>query len=156
MDYTKFLRKNSNINKFKLNIENPLIKNAMESLSEIEKSKYFLQNYTKFDYKVDIDEYFSFFLKDKNDLIQELNVFINNKDNLIVGDEKTVYNSILVLLKRNMEDLVTQFKIVKQKKYKKLRKLESFNQMKVDFFRSLPDKGDLKMKKEFKKKERTI
>ena len=153
MDYTKLLRKNSNINGFKLNIVNPLVKNAMDSLSEIEKSKYFLQNYTKFDYKVDIDEYFSFFLKDKNDLIQELNVFINNKDNLIVGDEKTVYNSILVLLKRNMEDLVTQFKIVKQKKYKKLRKLESFNQMKIDFFRGLPDKGDLKMKKEVKKKK---
>jgi hypothetical protein len=156
MDYTKFLRKNSNINKFKLNIENPLIKNAMESLSEIEKSKYFLQNYTKFDYKVDIDEYFSFFLKDKNDLIQELNVFINNKDNLIVGDEKTVYNSILVLLKRNMEDLVTQFKIVKQKKYKKLRKLESFNQMKIDFFKKLPDQGDLNVKKEPKKKKEKI
>ena len=63
MDYTKLLRKNSNINGFKLNIVNPLVKNAMDSLSEIEKSKFFLQNYTKFDYKVDIEEYFSFFSK---------------------------------------------------------------------------------------------
>ena len=31
MDYTKLLRKNSNINGFKLNIVNPLVKNAMDS-----------------------------------------------------------------------------------------------------------------------------
>ena len=156
MDYTKLLRKNSSEYGFKLNVSNQLVKNVMESLSEIAKSKYFLQNYSKFDYKVDIDEYFSYFLKDKNDLIQELTSFINKKENKIIGDERTVYNSMLSFLKRNMEDLVTEFKIVKQKRFKKLRKLESFNQMKVDFFRSLPDKGDLKMKKELKKKNEPV
>jgi len=156
MDYTKLLRKNSSEYGFKLNVSNQLVKNVMESLSEIAKSKYFLQNYSKFDYKVDIDEYFSYFLKDKNDLIQELTSFINKKENKIIGDERTVYNSMLSFLKRNMEDLVTEFKIVKQKRFKKLRKLESFNQMKLDFFKKLPDQGDLNVKKEPKKKKEKI
>ena len=55
-----------------------------------------------------------------------------------------------------MEDLVTEFKIVKQKRFKKLRKLESFNQMKIDFFKKLPDQGDLNVKKEPKKKKAKI
>ena len=60
MDYSKFLYSKNKINIFKLKISNDYIKNSMNILIDIDKANYVLKNYYRFDFKIDIDEYFAY------------------------------------------------------------------------------------------------
>lgn len=133
MDYTKFLKDK---NKFKLTVSNDYIKQSMETLKDIEKAEYILLNHHKFNYKLEIDDYFAYFLKEKNGFIQSFHEFIVNskKDPDISKDRITVYKQIFNNLKSNLDNLITNFKIIKQNIYKKSKQKERFNELKFNFF----------------------
>ena len=143
MDYSKFLYSKNKINIFKLKINNDYIKNSMNILIDIDKANYVLKNYYRFDFKIDIDEYFAYFLKEKNEFIKEFSNYININIKLFNNEKLKSYNNILSLIKNNLDDLLIEFKILKQNLYKKLRKQELFNKMKYDFFNNLEDKGNI-------------
>ena len=133
MDYTKFLKDK---NKFKLTVSNDYIKQSMETLKDIEKAEYILLNHHKFNYKLEIDDYFAYFLKEKYGFIQSFHEFIVNskKDPDISKDRITVYKQIFNNLKSNLDNLITNFKIIKQNIYKKSKQKERFNELKFNFF----------------------
>lgn len=60
MDYTKFL---NNKKEYKLSITNNYIKESITTLKDIKKADYILINHQRFNYKIEIDEYFAYFLK---------------------------------------------------------------------------------------------
>ena len=137
MDYTKFLYgKNRERNAFKLNLDNNYIKESIQTLKDIKKANYILQNHHKFSYKVEIDEYFAYFLKEKNNFISTFRQYIiKSKSNReISADIITVYKEILSILKSNIDNLVTNFKMIKQNLYKKARQEEKYFEQKFNFF----------------------
>ena len=135
MDYRKFLYKKDEY-KFKLNITNDYIKNSIETLKDIKKTEYILLNHQRFNYKIEIDEYFAYFLKEKNDFISSFQQYIKESKNDpdIPRDNITVYLEILGILKSNLDNLITNFKIIKQNIYKKEKQQERFNEHKFNFF----------------------
>lgn len=153
MDYSKFLYSKNKINFFKLKINNDYIKNSMNILIDIDKANYVLKNYYRFDFKIDIDEYFAYFLKEKNEFIKEFSNYININIKLFNNEKLKSYNNILSLIKNNLDDLLIEFKILKQNLYKKLRKQELFNKMKYDYFNNLDDKGNIDYEKDKIKKD---
>lgn len=137
MDYTKFLYgKNKEKNKFKLNITNTYIKESIQTLKDIKKANYILQNYHKYNYKIELDEYFAYFLKEKNNFISSFrnHILSSKSDPLISEDTITVYKSVLSILNSNLDDLITNFKIIKQNLYKKAKNQEQFYTKKFEFF----------------------
>lgn len=133
MDYRKFLREK---NDFKLTVKNDYIKQSMDTLKNIEEAEYILFNHHKFSYKIEIDDYFAYFLKEKNDFIQSFHDFIvNSKKNPEISEDRiTVYKQIFNYLKSNLDNLITNFKIIKQNIYKKSKQQERFNEQKFNFF----------------------
>ena len=137
MDYTKFLYgKNREKNSFKLNLENNYIKESIQTLKDINKANYILQNHHKFSYKIELDEYFTYFLKEKNNFIISFQQYIRkSKSNPeIPADIITVYKEILSILKSNIDNLITNFKMIKQNLYKKSRQEEQYFDQKFNFF----------------------
>ena len=133
MDYTKFLSDGS---KFKLKVDNEYVKEAIETLKDIKKSEYILSNYQRFTYKIELDEYFAYFLREKNSFIKSFQIYIIDleKEPEISYDRIKVYKEILTLLRGNLDSLITNFKIIKQNIYKKAKKQERFNEQKYTFF----------------------
>ena len=137
MDYTKFLYgKNREKNSFKLNLENDYIKESIQTLKDIKKANYILQNHHKFSYKIELDEYFAYFLKEKNNFISSFRQYIiKSKSNPEISEDKiTVYKEILSILKSNLDNLITNFKMLKQNLYKKTRQEEQYFEQKFNFF----------------------
>lgn len=150
MDYTKFL---NNKNNFKLNITDTFIKDSIETLKNIKKAEYILLNHNRFSHKIEIDEYFAYFLKEKNGFIKSFQQYImSQKDNPEVSaDHLTVYKEVLNILKSNLDNLITNFKIIKQNIYKKTKQQELFNEHKFNFFAEMEedhsnDKSDIPRK----------
>jgi len=143
MDYTKFLNSKNKSKFFHFKINNDYIKNSIQALIDIEKANYLLKNFYRFDFKIDIDEYFTYFLKEKNEFIKDFSNYINTNIKTIQGDKLKLYNNILSLIHNKLDDLLIEFKILKQNLYKKLRKQELFNKMKYDYFNNLDDKGNI-------------
>ena len=133
MDYTKFLH---NKKEYKLSITNKYIKESIDTLKDIKKAEYILLNHQRFSYKIEIDEYFAYFLKEKNGFIRNFQEYIikNKNDPNIPPDCITVYKEILNILKSNLDNLITNFKIIKQNIYKKAKQQERFNEQKFNFF----------------------
>lgn len=133
MDYTRFLNDGT---KFKLQIENEYIKESIETLKDIKKSEYILSNHQRFTYKIELDEYFAYFLRDKNSFIKSFQsyIFELEKNPDISYDKIKVYKEILTLLRSNLDNLITNFKILKQNIYKKAKQQERFNEQKYNFF----------------------
>ena len=133
MDFTKFL---NNKKKFKLNIKNSYIKESIDTLKDINKAEYILLNHHRFNYKIEIDEYFAYFLKEKNDFIKSFQQYIieQKNDPDTPEDRITVYKEILSIIKSNLDNLITNFKIIKQNIYKKAKQQERFNEQKFNFF----------------------
>lgn len=93
MNYTKFL-KNTKSNKynapissskspsrkrnekFKLFLTDEKIKMSVEILKDIQKTKILIQNFHRLDFKFNIDEYMAFFLKDKNQFIDDFKGYL--------------------------------------------------------------------------------
>ncbi len=136
MDLTKFLDGKNKNKKFKLNITNNYIKDSIQTLKDIKKTEYILLNHHKFNYKLELDEYFAGFLKEKNEFIQSFRTFLLNskKDLEVPQDHITVYTQILNIMKSNLDELITNFKIIKQNIYKKSKQQERFNEEKLNFF----------------------
>ena len=137
MDYTKFLYgKNREKNSFKLNLENDYIKESIQTLKDMKKANYILQNHHKFSYKIELDEYFAYFLKEKNNFISSFRQYIiKSKSNPEISEDKiTVYKEILSILKSNLDNLITNFKMLKQNLYKKTRQEEQYFEQKFNFF----------------------
>ena len=137
MDYTKFLYgKNKGKNAFKLNLTNNYIKESIQTLKDIKKANYILQNHHKFNYKFELDEYFAYFLKEKNGFISSFRQYIliskSNPD--ISEDTLTIYKEILSILNSNLDNLITNFKMIKQNMYKKAKYQEKFFERKFNFF----------------------
>ena len=137
MDYTKFLYgKNKEKNSFKLNLTNNYIKESIQTLKDIKKANYILQNHHKFNYKFELDEYFAYFLKEKNGFISSFRQYIllskSNPD--ISEDTLTIYKEILSILNSNLDNLITNFKMIKQNMYKKAKYQEKFFEKKINFF----------------------
>ena len=137
MDYTKFLYgKNKEKNSFKLNLTNNYIKESIQTLKDIKKANYILQNHHKFNYKFELDEYFAYFLKEKNGFISSFRQYIllskSNPD--ISEDTLTIYKEILSILNSNLDNLITNFKMIKQNMYKKAKYQEKFFEKKFNFF----------------------
>jgi len=150
MDYTKFL---NNKNNFKLNITDTFIKDSIDTLKNIKKAEYILLNHNRFSHKIEIDEYFAYFLKEKNGFIKSFQQYImSQKDNPEVSaDHLTVYKEVLNILKSNLDNLITNFKIIKQNIYKKTKQQELFNEHKFNFFAEMEedhsnDKSDIPRK----------
>ena len=133
MDYTKFL---NDRNKFKLNVTNSYIKESIDTLKDIKKAEYILFNHHRFNYKLEIDEYFAYFLKEKNNFIKLFKEYLlsakNDQD--VPEDRIIVYKEILNILNTNLDNLITNFKIIKQNIYKKSQQQERFNEQKFNFF----------------------
>ena len=137
MDYTKFLYgKNREKNSFKLNLENDYIKESIQTLKDMKKANYILQNHHKFSYKIELDEYFAYFLKEKNNFISSFRQYIiKSKSNPKISEDKIiVYKEILSILKSNLDNLITNFKMLKQNLYKKTRQEEQYFEQKFNFF----------------------
>ena len=133
MDYTKFLNSNS---KFKLSIKSKIINDSINTLKDIKKAEYILLNYERLNYKIELDEYFAYFLKEKNEFIESFQKYIKlihtNED--MTKDKLTVFKEILSILKSNLDNLITNFKLLKQNIYKKTKQQERFNEQKFIFF----------------------
>ena len=99
-------------------------------------SLYILQNHHKFSYKIELDEYFAYFLKEKNNFISSFRQYIiKSKSNPEISEDKiTVYKEILFILKSNLDNLITNFKMLKQNLYKKTRQEEQYFEQKFNFF----------------------
>ena len=137
MDYTKFLYgKNKEKNSFKLNLTNNYIKESIQTLKDIKKANYILQNHHKFNYKFELDEYFAYFLKEKNGFISSFrqNILISKSNPDISEDTLTIYKEILSILNSNLDNLITNFKMIKQNMYKKAKYQEKFLEKKFNFF----------------------
>ena len=137
MDYTKFLYgKNKEKNSFKLNLTNNYIKESIQTLKDIKKANYILQNHHKFNYKFELDEYFAYFLKEKNGFISSFrqNILISKSNPDISEDTLTIYKEILSILNSNLDNLITNFKMIKQNMYKKAKHQEKFFEKKFNFF----------------------
>ena len=150
MDYTKFL---NNKNNFKLNITDTFIKDSIVTLKNIKKAEYILLNHNRFSHKIELDEYFAYFLKEKNGFIKSFQQYIMSQNNNpeISEDHMTVYKEVLNILKSNLDNLITNFKIIKQNIYKKTKQQELFNEHKFNFFAELEedhsnDKSDIPRK----------
>jgi len=150
MDYTKFL---NNKNNFKLNITDTFIKDSIETLKNIKKAEYILLNHNRFSHKIEIDEYFAYFLKEKNGFIKSFQQYIMSQKNNpeVSEDHLTVFKEVLNILKSNLDNLITNFKIIKQNIYKKTKQQELFNEHKFNFFADLEedhsnDKSDIPRK----------
>ena len=150
MDYTRFL---NNKNNFKLNITDTFIKDSIDTLKNIKKAEYILLNHNRFSHKIELDEYFAYFLKEKNGFIKSFQQYIISQKNNpeISEDHLTVYKEILNILKSNLDNLITNFKIIKQNIYKKTKQQELFNEHKFNFFAELEedhsnDKSDIPRK----------
>ena len=137
MDYTKFLYgKNKEKNSFKLNITNNYIKESIQTLKDIKKANYILQNHHKFNYKFELDEYFAYFLKEKNNFISSFrqHILISKSNPEISEDTITIYKEILSILNSNLDNLITNFKMIKQNMYKKAKYQEKYFEKKFNFF----------------------
>lgn len=137
MDYTKFLYgKNKEKNSFRLNITNNYIKESIQTLKDIKKANYILQNHHKFNYKFELDEYFAYFLKEKNSFISSFrqHILISKSNPEISEDTITIYKEILSILNSNLDNLITNFKMIKQNMYKKAKYQEKFFEKKFNFF----------------------
>ena len=137
MDYTKFLYgKNKEKNSFKLNLTNNYIKESIQTLKDIKKANYILQNHHKFNYKFELDEYFAYFLKEKNGFISSFRqyILISKSNPEISEDTLTIYKEILSILNSNLDNLITNFKMIKQNMYKKAKYQEKFFEKKFNFF----------------------
>ena len=137
MDYTKFLYgKNKEKNSFKLNLTNNYIKESIQTLKDIKKANYILQNHHKFNYKFELDEYFAYFLKEKNGFISSFrqHIIISKSNPDISEDTLTIYKEILSILNSNLDNLITNFKMIKQNMYKKAKYQEKFFEKKFNFF----------------------
>ena len=137
MYYTKFLYgKNKEKNSFKLNLTNNYIKESIQTLKDIKKANYILQNHHKFNYKFELDEYFAYFLKEKNGFISSFrqNILISKSNPDISEDTLTIYKEILSILNSNLDNLITNFKMIKQNMYKKAKYQEKFFEKKFNFF----------------------
>ena len=137
MDYTKFLYgKNREKNTFKLNITNNYIKGSIQTLKDIKKANYILQNHHKFNNKIELDEYFAYFLKEKNNFIGSFRQYIiESKSNPEISEDAiTIYKEILSILNSNLDNLITNFKMIKQNLYKKAKREEQYYEKKFNFF----------------------
>ena len=159
MDYTKFLYgKNREKNTFKLNITNNYIKESIQTLKDIKKANYILQNHHKFNNKIELDEYFAYFLKEKNNFIGSFRQYIiESKSNPeITEDAITIYKEILSILNSNLDNLITNFKMIKQNLYKKAKREEQYYEKKFSFFAEndigIGDKTKIESLKEVPKK----
>jgi hypothetical protein len=149
MDYTKFLYgKNKEKNSFKLNLTNNYIKESIQTLKDIKKANYILQNHHKFNYKFELDEYFAYFLKEKNGFISSFrqNILISKSNPDISEDTLTIYKEILSILNSNLDNLITNFKMIKQNMYKKAKYQEKFFEKKFNFFAEKEDGGTSQIK----------
>ena len=147
MDYTKFLYgKNREKNAFKLNLTNNYIKESIKTLKDIKKTNYILQNHHKFSYRIELDEYFTYFLKEKNIFISSFRQYIleSKSNNELSKDALTVFKEIYSILKFNLDNLITNFKMLKQNLYKKAKHEEKYFQNKFNFFAENENKiGDV-------------
>ena len=140
MDYTKFLYgKNKEKNSFKLNITNNYIKESIQTLKDIKKANYILQNHHKFNYKFELDEYFAYFLKEKNSFISSFrqHILISKSNPEISEDTITIYKEILSILNSNLDNLITNFKMIKQNMYKKANIKKNISKKNLIFSRKM-------------------
>ena len=159
MDYTKFLYgKNREKNTFKLNITNNYIKESIQTLKDIKKANYILQNHHKFNNKIELDEYLAYFLKEKNNFIGSFRQYIiESKSNPEISEDAiTIYKEILSILNSNLDNLITNFKMIKQNLYKKAKREEQYYEKKFSFFAEndigIGDKTKIESLKEVPKK----
>lgn len=81
MNYTKYLKSSfRKQNKFSLINTDEKIEMSMNIFKDIKKTSYIVKNFNKIENKFDLDEYFTFFLQDKNSFINGFKLFIENSD----------------------------------------------------------------------------
>ena len=81
MNYTKFLKGTlRKQNKFKLENKDEKIEMSMNIFKDIRKTSYIVKNYNKIENKFNLDEFFTFFLQDKNSFINGFKNFIEKSD----------------------------------------------------------------------------
>lgn len=81
MNYTKFLKGSSKKqNIFKLDNKDEKIEMSMNIFKDIRKTSFVVKNYNKIENKFDLDEFFTFFLQDKNSFIKGFKIFIDRSD----------------------------------------------------------------------------
>ena len=83
-----------------------------------------------------MDEYFAYFLKEKNGFISSFrqNILISKSNPDISEDTLTIYKEILSILNSNLDNLITNFKMIKQNMYKKAKYQEKYFEKKFNFF----------------------
>lgn len=152
MNYTKFLRNIKSLKKsdnkpsksYNLLSTDEKIKISSEILKDIQKTKILLQNYIRIDFKFDIDEYMAYFLKDKNEFINEFKEYLQkgvaidklgNQYRLSLMEKKN-YLAILEILKSEIDIVLRDFKNLKQKMLKKMNKKENFWKLKETFIKN--------------------
>ena len=80
MNYTKFLKGTKSHNKFSLLLNDEKIKMSISISKDIKKTGYIIRNFNKLDNKIDLDEFFAYFLQDKNEFINEFKNYIEKSD----------------------------------------------------------------------------
>lgn len=156
MNYTKFLKNVKRHNttkgavenkkeKFKLVLTDEKIQISSEILKDINKTKILIQNFLrigkiyknlKLDYKFDIDEYMAYFLKDKNEFMKEFKLYIDKEGRNLHQLNRKNYLAILEILKSEIDLVLKDFKVLKQKMLKKISKKENFWKIKESFLKN--------------------
>lgn len=158
MNYTKFIKHkkyytpqspNKTTKKnFEMVLNDEKIKLSMQILKDIKKTKILLENYIRIsnlflytililDSNFDIDEYIAYFIKDKNEFINEFSEYLNSPScrNLNIFYKKN-YLVVLEILKNHIDEILKIYKNLKQVMLKKMRKKENFWKIKQEYIKS--------------------
>lgn len=112
---------------YKFKIKDDKVFYLMESLYEIKKLKKLFKNYFKINDKVlNISEFVDTFIKQKNEFLNNMSVYMNStqsnnsrKDNYLNKHSKVVVLEMTSLLKHRLDELLSGYKVLKQKISKK-------------------------------------
>jgi hypothetical protein len=81
MNYTKYLKGPlKKHNKYSLEHKDEKVEMSMNILKDIKKTSYILRNYNKIENKFNLDEFFTYFLQDKNSFLNGFKIYIDNSD----------------------------------------------------------------------------
>lgn len=138
MNYTKYLHSfNQGNNRFQFKVSSPLIRDSMITYSDIQRAQYIIGNYARIELQIDINEYFAYFLKEKNEFIIKFYQSISLAKKTLAPNQYSLYLAIFSILKNSLDELLTEFKLLKQRLFRKVRNQERFNEIKISYFKSL-------------------
>jgi hypothetical protein len=85
------------------------------------------------DFKIDIDEYIAYFLQDKNEFISEFSKYVESNKEMSLLMRKNCMN-VLEILKSGIDEILKDYKNLKQKMLRKMKKKDNFYKLKEEYY----------------------